>query len=185
MRNQNFCPIKFWVLVSMCCSIIQLKQLTVHYRGLGSNAREHPVEGGKGAGLSLGVAAHSPIDLSATWAHPKGDSTSWQVWEHGRCMSGSANSNTYSFLRAVCQRIQSFTSEQMPELLSKWMRRIMDQVFPQSMISKCLAVQSMGSMRRRHSQCYCTHWPLFCTLVGLVLFSSSSSGPIINALNQI
>lgn len=66
MGNQNFCPIKFWVLVSMCCSIIQLKQLTVHYRGLGSNAQEHAVEGGKGAGLSLGVAAHSPIDLSAT-----------------------------------------------------------------------------------------------------------------------
>lgn len=171
MRNQNFCPIKFWVLVSMCCSIIQLKQLTVHYRGLGSNAQEHPVEGGKGAGLSLEVAARSPIDLSATWAHPKRDSTSWQgtpkTWqhlltappdrEHGRCMSGSANSNTYSFLRAVCQHIHSFTSEQMPELLSKWMRQIMDQVFPRSMISKCLAVQSMGSMRKRHSQCYCTH----------------------------
>lgn len=165
MRNQNFCPIKFWVLVSMCCSIIQLKQLTVHYRGLGSNAREHAVEGGKGAGLSLGVAAHSPIDLSATWAHPKGDSTSWQVWEHGRCMSGSANSNTYSFLRAVCQHIQSFTSEQMPELLSKWMRQIMDQVslspwFPSAWLCSLWAAWGEGTanVTAHTGHCFAPWW---------------------------
>lgn len=104
--------------------------------------------------------------------------------EHGRCMFGSTNSNTKVFVRAVCQHIRSFTSEQVPELLSKRMRQIMDQVFPQPMISKCLAVQTMDSMRR-YSQCYCTHWWVFYTTVGLVLSISSSSGPTMNALNQI
>lgn len=73
----------------------------------------------------------------------------------------------------------------MPEMLSKWMRQIMDQIFPQPTISKCLAVQSMGSMRRRHSQYYCTHWLVFYTMVGLVLSISSSSGSRINVLIQI
>lgn len=104
--------------------------------------------------------------------------------EHGRYMFGSTNNNTCSFLRAGCQHIGSFTSEQVPELLSKQMRQIMDQVFPQPMISKCLAMQTMDSMRR-YSQCYCTHWPVFNTNVGLVLSISSSSGPTISALNQI
>lgn len=78
----------------------------------------------------------------------------------------------YSFRRAVRQHIHSFTSEQMPELLTKWMRKITDQVFLQPMISKCLAAQSLGSMRRRHSQCHCTQGPLCFLLWWVWSFSS-------------
>lgn len=167
MRNQNFCPIKFWFLVTrlMCCHIIQLNQLTVSLHGSWIQCTGAP-SWVRGRSRTASSGSSSLFYwLSRNMSTPQSLHyllIGMKLWQVYGCKSSR---NMYSFQKAVGQHMWNLTSEQTPQSLSKRTGHIMEQVFSQTMSFKSLGLavheqleektQSMPTIHTGHCILYC------------------------------
>lgn len=179
MRNQNFCPIKFWVSVSMCCPIIQLKQLTVHYTGLRSRSSQW--RAGKEQYWLLGWQhtllliypqhEHTPKLTAPPDRYGNKVGVCLEALEEKRALFWEQYANTYGAL--LLNRCQSCSANGWDR---SWSRHSLSPWFPSAWSCSLWAAWGEGTV---NASAHTGHYG------GFGLFISSSSALIINVLNQI